>query len=64
MVVIIYAYTGVLTSMLTVPKLVPTIDTLDDLAANDAFQITIEKETIKTWELLVCLQNFFNINLY
>jgi len=53
MVVLIYAYAGVLTSMLTVPKLEPTIDTLDDLAANDAFQITIEKETIKTWELLV-----------
>ena len=53
MIVIIYAYSGVLTSMWTAPKLEPTVDTLDSLIERDSFCLTAEKGNLYTNILLV-----------
>ena len=53
MIVVIYAYSGVLTSLLAVQKLEPTVDTLDQLVAGGKFQLTMEKNSQLTNIVLV-----------
>ena len=53
MVVITYAYTGVLTSMLASPKLEPTVDSLDELVKGEKFRLTLEKKTFFSIQALV-----------
>lgn len=54
MVVFIYAYSGLLTAMLTVPRLEPIINTLEDLASSSRFRITKEiYEGVLTTQMLV-----------
>ncbi len=55
MVVLVFAYTGVLTSLLSVPKLEPIVNTVDDLAEGGKLRITIEKNTQTSREFLVGL---------
>lgn len=53
MVVIINAYLGVLTSLLTIPKLESTVDTIDQLATNGKLRVTAEKGGLVANSLLV-----------
>lgn len=53
MVVIINAYTGVLTAILSIPKLEKTIETMDELANSTRFKITKEVDNFMTIQLLV-----------
>lgn len=54
MVVMIYAYTGLLTAMLTIPKFEPIINTWEQLAASSRFKVTKEvDEGIVTAQILV-----------
>ncbi len=57
MVVIVFAYTGVLTSLLSVPKLEPTVNTVENLANDGKLRMTIEKKTLNGRELLVLRTN-------
>ena len=41
MIVIVYAYVGVFTAHMTVPKLEPIIETLDQLAQSSHFRVTV-----------------------
>lgn len=41
-IVLINAYAGVLTSLLTVPKLEPIANTVEDIAKSDVLRMTIE----------------------
>ncbi len=58
MVVLIFAYSGVLTSLLSVPKLEPTVNTLEDLVKGGQLRITIEKNVHMSREFLVNYQDF------
>jgi len=53
MLVLILAYSGVLTSLLSVPKLEPTVNTLEDLVKGGQLRITLEKNVHMSRELLV-----------
>ena len=53
MVVLVFAYTGVLTSLLCVPKLEPIFNTVEDLAEGGKLRITIEKNIQLHREFLV-----------
>lgn len=53
MVVVVYAYTGVLTAYLTLPKLEPTVDTFEQLASSRRFRITVEKDTLLANQIMV-----------
>lgn len=66
MVVIIYAYTGVLTALLSIPKLEKTIETLEELASSSRFKLTIESHSFMTSQLLVhkSYVRFLNFHLY
>ena len=44
MVVLVYAYTGVLTSLLATPKLEPTVNTWEELAYGGKLRLTTEIE--------------------
>lgn len=55
MVVIIYAYTGLLTAMLTIPKFEPVINTFEELAASSRFKITQVDEGSLTTSILVII---------
>lgn len=54
MVVICNAYTGTLTSFMTLPKLKPVIHSLEELAASDRYKLTAEINSPFTDMLLVC----------
>lgn len=60
MVVLINAYSGVLTSLLAVPKLEPIVKTLQEVAENDmlGLRITLEKDSGITRDLFVSLLFF------
>jgi len=45
MVVLNNSYSGTYTANLAVPKLEPTVDTLEELAASDKFRMTIDRNT-------------------
>ena len=53
MIVIIYAYTGVLTSILAIPKLERTVESIADLVARGTFPLTMEKNVMLTRDFLV-----------
>ena len=53
MVVLINVYTGIYTANMAVPKLEPTVDTLEDLAASTKFRMTIEMNTDMGYKALV-----------
>ena len=57
MVVLINSYSGVFTSILTVPKLEPTVDSLEDLAASQRFKLATPRELIITKQILVMNQS-------
>lgn len=59
MVVFIYAYTGVLTSILSVPKLEPIINSVEELATKSQFKLTIEKNAALTSDFLVSFHSTF-----
>lgn len=55
MVVLVYAYTGVMTSMLTVPKLKPIVQTLEETVQQSRL-ITLEKDTTLSITFMVTLK--------
>ena len=56
MVVMVNAYSGVLTAMLTIPKLEPTVNTLDELAVSPRFKITKAIHSVMTTQIMVGLR--------
>lgn len=61
MVVIIYAYTGVLTSLLAAPKFEPTVESVEELVTRGNFRLTIEKKVILTLDFLVSCSSFTDL---
>jgi len=61
MVALINAYTGVMTALLTVPKLEPIVNTLEESVAQGRL-VTIQKDTVMSRIILVfyfkCIFNF------
>lgn len=55
--VILFAYCGVLTSMLTIPKFESIIDTLDQLVEDTNMRMTIEEDTYFAKQFLVRLSD-------
>jgi len=55
MVVLINSYTGVLTSMMTVPKLESIPQSLEELAARREYKVTVMKESFLAKAFLVIL---------
>lgn len=53
MVVLVYAYTGVFTSILTVIKFEPTITRFEELANSNRFKLTIDKVSEQSTQILV-----------
>lgn len=53
-VVIANAYSGTLTSFLTVPKLKPTISSIKELATSEDYKLTMEINTSDAEKILVC----------
>lgn len=53
-VVIANAYSGTLTSFLTVPKLKPTISSIKELATSEDYKLTMEINTADAEKFLVC----------
>jgi hypothetical protein len=53
-VVIANAYSGTLTSFLTVPKLKPTISSIKELATSEDYKLTLEINTADADKFLVC----------
>lgn len=53
-VVIANAYSGTLTSFLTVPKLKPTISSIEELATSEDYKLTMEINTADAEKFLVC----------
>jgi len=56
MVVLINAYIGTYTANMAVPKLEPTVDTLEELAASKIFKMTIELNHDLSYKVLVIMQ--------
>jgi len=46
-------YVGVLTSLMTVPKLEPIFNTLEEVVADGRFRITDQKHSVMTTQFLV-----------
>ncbi len=53
MVVLVNAYSGVLTSLLTVPKLEPIASTLKEVADSDTLRVTLERASMFAISFLV-----------
>ena len=53
MIVLVYAYQGVLMSILSVPKLKPTVNTLEELVEQHKLRLTIERSSTLTQLFLV-----------
>jgi hypothetical protein len=53
-VVIANAYSGTLTSFLTVPKLKPTISSIKELATSEDYKLTMEINTADAEKFFVC----------
>lgn len=54
-VVLIYLYTGVLISYITIPKVRPIVDSTEELANSDRLQVATIKNSIFETTLLVCM---------
>ncbi len=64
MVVLINAYSGVLTSLLTAPRLKPIAKTLQEVAESQELQVTVEKNNIFSRSFLVffmAVPTFINV---
>lgn len=57
MVVLVYAYTGVFTSIMAVPKLEPTINSFEELVKSTRFKLTMEKQTEQTGQIMVIYES-------
>ena len=57
MVVLINAYSGVFTSIMTIPKLEPIIENMDQLAASQKFKLAVPKDIAITKQILVIIQS-------
>lgn len=55
MVVMVYAYTGVLTAVLSVPKLKPIFNTFEDVIATNRLEITIETHGLLPEQILASI---------
>ena len=55
MVVLVNAYIGKYTANLSVPKLEPTVDTLEDLAASRKLKMTAEHNSDISFNILVII---------
>ena len=55
MVVLINAYIGTYTANMAVPKLEPTVDTLEELAASQKFKMTVELNSDLSYKVLVSI---------
>lgn len=53
MIVLVNAYTGVLTAILTVPILEPTVKTLEELALTQRYRLTVEKKLLMATQIMV-----------
>ena len=58
MVVLVYAYQGVLMSYFSAPKLKPTVDTWEQLVAQHEYKLTIETMSSLTQLILVTISFF------
>lgn len=56
---ILFAYSGVLTSLLTITKLEPTVDTLEELANAKNLCLTIEKDVLIAKQFMVKCSCFY-----
>ena len=56
-VVLVYLYSGCLTSFITIPKLNPAIESLDDLMTNTRLKLTILKNSV--YESIILVGTFF-----
>ena len=63
MIIMVNLYTSTLTSYLTVPKLKPIPNTLEELAASKRYQLATEKGTVFT-EMILVKYSFCAGNLY
>ena len=61
-VVLVYSYTGNLTSQLTTPKLKPIPNSFEELAASSDYKLAVGADTVLSEEILVIL--FYLITLY
>lgn len=59
MIVLVNGYVSVLASILTVPKLEPIINNLDELAASSVFRLTLEKGSLVADMIMASLLLFF-----
>ena len=55
MVVLVNAYIGTYTANLAVPKLEPTVETLEELAASKKLKMTIELNSDLSYKVLVII---------
>jgi len=55
MVVLVNAYSGVLTSLLTVPKLEPIARTLKEVVESNTLRVTVERASVFAINFLVYL---------
>lgn len=53
MIVLVYAFSGVLTAILSVPKLTPTADSFEQVLTRKDLQVTIERNSLLTQQLMV-----------
>ena len=64
-IVIVYSYTGKLTSYLTVPKLRPIPNSFEELAQNENYKLAVQANTVLAQSILVRYHAFvaiFDIN--
>ncbi len=57
MVVLINGYSGVLTSLLTIPKLNPIVNTMKEVTESKELRVTVEKNLPFSKIFLVCTQS-------
>ena len=59
-IVIVYSYTGKLTSYLTVPKLRPIPNSFEELAKNENYKLAVQANTVLAKSILVRCHTFFH----
>lgn len=58
--IILFAFSGILTTMLTIPRFESRIDTFDELVEDGRMRLTIEEDVVFAKQFLVasCVINF------
>ena len=64
MVVLVNAYIGTYTANLAVPKLEPTVDTLEDLAASKKLKMIVELNSDISFKILVIIIIMYIFKIY